>query len=153
MRYSISEEDMMSRLSWLPLPSDKDVIHEDASYKVLFGQADGARSVMVRMQRYPSGGHTDTHFHGSEEQLFYIIQGRGRFKVDEEEYIVGPGSIVFVPINTKHYYENSGESDLIFLFIRSFLAVYGLGSHNMVGGPDEIEPTASLGNRLSSTER
>lgn len=148
-KYSILEEEIKSKLSWLNLGTSHEVPHTEASYKILFGQADGARSMMVRMQRYPRGGHTDTHFHGSEEQLFYILEGKGQFKVGEEEYTVTPGSIVFVPINTKHYYENIGEGDLVFLFIRSFLGSYGAGQHNTMGGPDEIEPSLSLEERLT----
>jgi quercetin dioxygenase-like cupin family protein len=148
LKYSISEEEIKSKLSWLRLGTSKEVPHLEAWYKVLFGQADGARSMMVRMQRYTRGGNTHAHFHGSEEQLYIILEGKGLFKVGEEEYTVTPGSIVFIPINTKHYYENIGDGDLVFLFIRSFLGSYGVGQHNIRGGPDEIEPSLPLKERV-----
>jgi mannose-6-phosphate isomerase-like protein (cupin superfamily) len=39
--------------------------------------------------------------HGQDE-LYYVVSGRGRFRVDEHDRPVGPGSIIYVEAGAEH---------------------------------------------------
>jgi mannose-6-phosphate isomerase-like protein (cupin superfamily) len=39
--------------------------------------------------------------HGQDE-LYYVVSGRGRFRVDGQDRPVGPGSIIFVEAGAEH---------------------------------------------------
>ena len=43
------------------------------------------------------------HFHGCE-QLLNVVQGQAKFRVGDEERIVGEGDIVHIPVGTEHEY-------------------------------------------------
>ena len=55
---------------------------------------------------------SNPHRHNDAEEIFYVISGKGKIRVDQEEENVGPGSCVFVPIGMEHQLIN--ENDEIF---------------------------------------
>ena len=54
-------------------------------------------------------GATDPQSPHTEDELYYVIQGRGRIAVGEEDRPVGPGSLVFVPAAVAHRFHDNGE--------------------------------------------
>ncbi|NHI84177.1 MAG: cupin domain-containing protein [Candidatus Thorarchaeota archaeon] len=52
-------------------------------------------------------------------EVYYILSGKGRMYVDEEEAEVDPGDTVYIPPRKVQYIENTGQEDLIFLCIVS----------------------------------
>jgi putative monooxygenase len=57
-----------------------------------------------------SRAHDDTH---DVEEVFYIIQGRGHFLMDEKPVPIEAGDVVFVPDGVKHELVNEGDETLI----------------------------------------
>ena len=53
--------------------------------------------------------------HGQDE-LYYVVSGRGRIRVDEHDRPVGPGSIVFVEAGVEHRFHTI-TSDLTVLVV------------------------------------
>ena len=45
---------------------------------------------------------TPLHVHEREDELFYVLEGEHVFQVGEEEFRVGPGSLVFAPRGVPH---------------------------------------------------
>jgi len=45
---------------------------------------------------------TRLHVHANEDELFYVIEGEHVFRVGEEEFPAGPGSVVFAPRRVPH---------------------------------------------------
>jgi mannose-6-phosphate isomerase-like protein (cupin superfamily) len=50
----------------------------------------------------PQGPHT-------EDEVYYVVSGRGRVTVGEEDREVRAGSVVFVPADTVHRFHDVGE--------------------------------------------
>ncbi|MCI4350357.1 MAG: cupin domain-containing protein [Thermoplasmata archaeon] len=50
------------------------------------------------------------HVHGRENEMWYILEGRFRFRADTEIFLAPAGSFVFIPRGTRHCFQNLGES-------------------------------------------
>jgi phosphoribosylaminoimidazole-succinocarboxamide synthase len=61
------------------------------------------------------GRSTEEHFHPLTEEIYYILEGRGRIRVEGEEREVGPGDGIAILPGQKHRIWNTGRSDLVFL--------------------------------------
>lgn len=55
-------------------------------------------------------GSTDPQHPHSEDEIYYVIAGRGAIRVAGEDRPVMPGSIVFVPAHTEHRFHTITES-------------------------------------------
>jgi quercetin dioxygenase-like cupin family protein len=75
---------------------------------------DGAPNYALRVIEVQPGGHTPKHTHPFEHEN-YVLEGEGRVLLGGEWHKVGPGSIVFVPADTLHTYENTGKTPFRFL--------------------------------------
>ena len=53
--------------------------------------------------------------HESDE-IYYVIGGYGKIKIDKNEYDVKPGNIVYIPKNTSHHFQTINENELIVLY-------------------------------------
>lgn len=52
-------------------------------------------------------------------EVYYILEGRGLMRSDEEQTLVYPGQAVYIPPYSIQHIENKGNSDLKFLCIVS----------------------------------
>jgi mannose-6-phosphate isomerase-like protein (cupin superfamily) len=52
----------------------------------------------------------------NEDELYYVVSGRGRMRVAEHDRPVGPGSIIFVAAGVEHRF-HSITSDLTVLVV------------------------------------
>lgn len=50
-------------------------------------------------------------------EIYYILEGKGRIKIDEETHNIEKDDSVYVPPNSKQFIENSGSANLRFLCI------------------------------------
>lgn len=60
------------------------------------------------------GSRLRPHDHVSE-QVYVIVQGRGKMRVGEEERWVEEGDLVYVPPGALHGIENSSEGVLVYV--------------------------------------
>lgn len=81
---------------------------------VIDEKADGAPNYALRVIEVQPGGHTPKHTHPFEHEN-YIVEGVGRVLIGDEWHSVGPGSVVFVPADVLHTYENTGDGPFRFL--------------------------------------
>ena len=58
---------------------------------------------------------TDEHFHPKTEEIYYILDGRGRMQIDGEIREVEPGDGIAIPHGKRHIIWNIGGSNLVFL--------------------------------------
>lgn len=49
------------------------------------------------------------HRHGREDEMWYILEGRFRFRADGEIFLAPAGSFVFIPRGTAHCLQNIGD--------------------------------------------
>lgn len=61
------------------------------------------------------GQSTDEHYHPETEEIYYILTGRGRMVIEDEERDVGPLDGIAIPPGSRHKMYNTGTEDLVFL--------------------------------------
>jgi uncharacterized cupin superfamily protein len=80
-----------------------EVGHLHATWSFL-GQAAGSVGVgLTRFQIPPGGWTTPAHDHGVEEELFYVLRGRGLSWHKGETFEIGPGDCVLYPPRRGHH--------------------------------------------------
>lgn len=65
--------------------------------------------------RVPVGGATTPHYHPLTEEIYYILEGRGRMQIDEQTQDVGPGDAIAIPPDSTHKISNTDDVPLKFL--------------------------------------
>jgi mannose-6-phosphate isomerase-like protein (cupin superfamily) len=55
------------------------------------------------------------HHHDDHEEVYYIINGTGKIKMENEEARLRDGDIIYIPENTTHSIINDGEEMIDFL--------------------------------------
>jgi len=82
---------------------------ENANFrKVIY---TGRRSQLVLMSLKP-GEEIGMEVHADNDQFFRFESGTGKVLIDGNEYIVGDGSAIVVPIGAEHNVINTGTDDL-----------------------------------------
>jgi mannose-6-phosphate isomerase-like protein (cupin superfamily) len=61
------------------------------------------------------GGQVPTHNHPQEE-VYFVLEGRGQVVVDETTFEMEPLSAVYIPSGEPHHLINTGEEVLRFVF-------------------------------------
>jgi len=87
-------------------------------------------------------GATDPQEPHTEDELYYIVQGRAHLKVSDEDVSVEPGSLVFVEANVEHRFHTIAEDLTALVFFAP--AEYSLDTH---------EKEASIGDPQIRRER
>ncbi len=64
----------------------------------------------------PVGGSIGTHEHIDDFEVYYILKGKGKVLDGEEIVEVGEGDVVYTA-DAKHYIENIGQEELVFLAV------------------------------------
>jgi mannose-6-phosphate isomerase-like protein (cupin superfamily) len=57
----------------------------------------------------------EPHLHQDHEEVYYIINGAGKIKMDNEEVRLRDGDIIYIPENTTHSIINDSEETIDFL--------------------------------------
>ena len=88
------------------------VRHGDALYRPIFG--DFASKAMACWQtKIPAGVTLPPHKHSDQEQLYFILEGKGKVTVGGEEQRVKVGDVVYLPAKIDHGFQNDGEKSCI----------------------------------------
>lgn len=63
----------------------------------------------------PPGGSTTEHYHPKAEEIYYLLKGQGRMKLEGELRDVTVGDAIAIPPGKHHKIWNTGTDPLIFL--------------------------------------
>ena len=66
----------------------------------------------------PVGTRKPLHKHPKNDELFYIIKGRFRFRVGEKTFVAVPGDLVRGKMDIPHMFENIGDEPGVFLSVK-----------------------------------
>lgn len=64
-------------------------------------------------------GATDLQGPHDEDEVYYVIKGRGRVKVDDVDRVVGPGTILYVGASSDHSFFEIAEDITLLVFFAS----------------------------------
>lgn len=59
-----------------------------------------------------SGVELEPHTHKEDEEVYYILEGKGIMKIDDEERQVGPGDAILTKKGSTHNIKNVGKNVL-----------------------------------------
>lgn len=65
--------------------------------------------------RVAPGMSTTEHFHPESEEIYYILEGKGKIRIEQDEKEAGPGDGIAILPGKRHKLWNIGESDLVLL--------------------------------------
>lgn len=63
-----------------------------------------------------AAGSVDPQEPHSEDELYYVVQGRARIRVGNEEQAVAAGSLIFVAANVEHRFHSISEDLTVLVF-------------------------------------
>ncbi len=63
-----------------------------------------------------AAGAQDPQKPHNEDEIYYVLEGRGQIRVGEEDQPVQPGSIVFVPAHAPHHFHSITEDLTLLVF-------------------------------------
>ena len=79
----------------------------------------GSPKMVAELICYEPGQGTPVHHHPSQDEIFYVIEGRGTMLVGGQEVSVHPRSLIHVPAQTSHGITAAADSRLVILFVKS----------------------------------
>jgi mannose-6-phosphate isomerase-like protein (cupin superfamily) len=74
-----------------------------------------------------AAGGTDPQQPHAEDEVYYVIEGRGVIRVGDEDRPVAPGSVVFVAAGVEHRFHDIAEDLTILVFFASGQSAEGRG--------------------------
>jgi mannose-6-phosphate isomerase-like protein (cupin superfamily) len=63
------------------------------------------------------GRATPPNAHATFVQMYFLVAGRGRVHIGGESREIVAPAVAFIPLNTSHHVENSGESALQYIYV------------------------------------
>ncbi len=66
---------------------------------------------------YEPGQGTREHFHKTQEEIYYIVEGRGSITIGDETTEVSAGDMVFSPADVPHSIA-TGEERMVMFFVK-----------------------------------
>jgi mannose-6-phosphate isomerase-like protein (cupin superfamily) len=72
-------------------------------------------TLSVGLYSLPAGGIDPQQPH-TEDEVYYVVEGRGTIRVEEEDRTVESGTVVFVAANVEHHFHSISEDLKILVF-------------------------------------
>ncbi len=75
------------------------------------------RSELLSVGLYvvPAGGPDDQSPH-NEDEVYYVVRGRAKIRVGDDDHRVQPGTVLFVPAKAVHYFHDISEELILVVF-------------------------------------
>jgi mannose-6-phosphate isomerase-like protein (cupin superfamily) len=89
-----------------PAPHARTLKHLAAPWTI------GSTKIWLGISKVDPGSTSNSHLHEVQEEIFYVLSGRGRIAVGDESVEVTPGSVVVVPAGMLHQLINTGDETL-----------------------------------------
>jgi quercetin dioxygenase-like cupin family protein len=68
---------------------------------------------------YEPGQGTQEHFHKTQEEIYYIVEGSGSITIDGETTAVKGGDMVFSPADVPHSIAAAEDERMVMFFVKS----------------------------------
>ncbi len=77
----------------------------------------GAKGFTLGLNVTKPGGSVPIHIHENEQEAMYVISGKGKALIGEEEYDIGSDTVITAPPGIPHGLQNMGNDDLKFIWV------------------------------------
>lgn len=82
------------------------------------GPSGGGHPFDLAMARVPAGRKNwPVHRHSAQWEMYYVLEGKGRYFDGERWEEIEPGSVVMAPPGEAHQIESSADGELVYLVI------------------------------------
>ncbi|UCF94417.1 MAG: cupin domain-containing protein [Desulfobacterales bacterium] len=89
-------------------------------WKKLVGPEDGrCRNMILGVVTFPPGSNPGTHKHEKEEEIIYVIAGKGETRVGDKVYPLEPGVAVYTEPGLEHGVQTVGDEPLVLVSVFS----------------------------------
>ncbi len=61
---------------------------------------------------FEAGQEQKGHVHADEDKLYFVLDGHGRFRVGNQEHVLGPGQGTLAPAGEEHAVTNHSQARL-----------------------------------------
>lgn len=97
---------------WQPVPANGFI-------RNIVNQRDvgGPANFSIGTQTVAAGCFIREHTHAMNEEIIYVVEGRGVARIDGVEHPIEKGSCVYVGRNRKHHFLNPHAEPMMFLWI------------------------------------
>jgi quercetin dioxygenase-like cupin family protein len=89
------------------------------------GREEGASLLSAGVVTFPPHSESIPHAHSDEEEVLYVLSGRGALVCDGDPIPLEPGSFVFVPPGIEHFVRVEGDEAVRFFYAFSPPVVIG----------------------------
>lgn len=71
----------------------------------------GSEKLLIKITEYRPGYSHKLHMHPLQDEVIYVLAGRGVTETREDRIEIGPGSVVFVPAGVHHATHNGSATE------------------------------------------
>jgi len=86
------------------------------NYKRLIWRETGSTDLCIGLGSLPPGKILGLHHHADDAEFYYVLSGRAKVTVDDEEIDATPGTAIYIPVASKHSILNHSDEDFVFLY-------------------------------------
>ena len=132
---------------WQPVPANGHIEVIFAPHRVPMEHPFGLGTQTIAV-----GGYVREHAHDRNEEVIYVVGGKGRAVLDGEDHSLVPGTGVFIGRNRRHMFVNEGQEPMTIVWL---IVPNGLEDFfRLIGRPRQDgepapEPFARPGNVLT----
>ena len=87
--------------------------------KLVAPDSGDCQNMILGVVTFPPGSDPGTHKHESEEEIIYVVSGRGETKVGDAIYALEPGVAVFTEPGVEHGVKTLGDEPLVLVSVFS----------------------------------
>ena len=99
----------------------KDKIEKtEAGYQYWFVDKKLADGKTLKMSVVKPGSATHAPHSHSEEEFFFVLEGKVEFYLNGERKVVGPFSSLYCPSNVEHGIRNVGDTEAKYLVVKKY---------------------------------
>lgn len=84
---------------------------------IMFDSLKEKLGFIACVEIFDVGGYTPPNTHRGADELFYVIEGEGRARCDDNWLSVRKGDVMVVPAGAEHVLENTGSGRLYTLTV------------------------------------
>jgi quercetin dioxygenase-like cupin family protein len=106
-------EELVSIQTFFDLPA---VSAERAQAQKLYLEFLRVPALSAGVYVLPAGG-TDPQQPHQQDEVYYVVRGRAKMRVADQEQVVKPGTVIFVPAEVEHrFFDIAEELEVLVLF-------------------------------------